>query len=192
MRWIRWAKSLISTLADALKGIFDEKGHFTSTMVEMETCTYCVRSAIHQKREAFYEGVTVPSLFLFWRGWCVWTLSFSQVPWRSHVNLSSHLREAQALGVIMTYCGLPMGRGCAWHTHACTWTHINVASTPLYCKLAEQSPHSSPPHTVPAADWGGSASHNAMVVVVVGGALQGHCQSCWKPGYPSWALGLSG
>lgn len=58
MRWIRWAKSLIFTLADELKGIFDEKGYFSSTMVEMETCAYCVKSAIHpKKRDIFFVKV---------------------------------------------------------------------------------------------------------------------------------------
>lgn len=51
MRWIRRAKSLIFTLADELEGIFDEKGYFSLTMVEMETCAYCVKSAIHPKKK---------------------------------------------------------------------------------------------------------------------------------------------
>lgn len=71
-----------------------------------------------------------------------WTLSLSHVPRQSHVNLSSHLREAQALGVIMTYRRQPTGRGCAWETHTRAHTG-SVLSTPLYSKLAEQSPHSS-------------------------------------------------
>lgn len=154
------------SLADELEGIFDEKGYFNSTMRErwrLVPIVWSMRSAIlppplKKKGHLLLRcDCAVPLLILERIWWCGLLshlstgscLFLSPVPRRNHVNLSSHLREAQALGVIMTDRRLPMGRGCAWraHTyiHVCTRAHTHVPSTPLYSKLAEQSPHSSRP-----------------------------------------------
>lgn len=140
-----WNHSFL-TLADELEGIFDEKELFQFyNGRDGDLCLLCevweVPSTPPQKRDIFLLGVTVPSLILFWRMMVRsslpslhWTLSFSQFPRRTHVNLSSHLREAQVLGVIMTYRRLPMGRGWAWlphvHAHEHTPVHHPHLSTP--------------------------------------------------------------
>lgn len=147
------------SLADELEGIFDERVHFNSTMGQMQACTYCVKheechqtpNRIPPKRDVFFFVLRCdcPSSYFGEDDGCGrpssphWSLSLSRVPRQTHVNLSSHLREAQALGVIMTYRRLPTGRG--WgrntrtHTHTRTHTrcvhidtHNNVPSTPLF------------------------------------------------------------
>lgn len=199
MRWIRWAKSLIFTLADELKGIFDEKGYFSLTMVEMETCNYCVKSAIHPKKKEghFLLRCDCAVLLLILESTARLDPVFFTGPQTESCKSIKSSERSTGFGCDNDLQKTTNGEWTCLtltHTHACTWTHTDVPSTPLYYKLAEQSPHSSPPHTVPAADWGGSAHHNAMEEDGGGGGqlLEGIASPAGSLGYPAWAPGLSG
>lgn len=137
MRWRRWVKSFISYPGRWARGdlwwgglfqFYNGKDGDLRLLCEvwgapstLQKGTSFIKVWLHCPFFFILERMMVwSSLSSFY-----WTLSFSQVPRQSHVNLSSHLREAQALSVIMTYRRLPMGRGCDTHTHthACKHAH---------------------------------------------------------------------
>jgi len=140
----------------------------------MEACAYCVKyEERHQppppslkKGEVFFFVCRCDCLLILERVMVAAfplvspldPLSLSPVSRRTHVNPSSHLREAQAFGCDNDLQETTNGeRTCRTHTH--THTHTDDApSTPLL-RWAISTLISSP-HTAPAADWGGTNRHN--------------------------------
>ena len=150
----------------SLRGSLMRKGYFNSTMGEMETCAYCVkyegclpppRPKKKKKRDIFLLrcDCSVPLLILKDDGAVFSAVSpldsvVFTVPQTDSCKSIKSSERSTGFGCDNDLQKTTNGeRMCPTSTRACTWTHTGAPSTPLYSKLAEQSPHSYQPWPSP-------------------------------------------